>query len=142
MIRKLKKEDINSILKIWLDTNIETHNFICKNYWTNNYDLVKELLPQSEVYIYEENEEILGFVGLCDTYIAGIFVSNNNQSKGIGKKLLNHAKSLKKELSLKVYIKNENAIKFYQRENFIIEKESIDENTDEKEFSMLWKNLD
>lgn len=53
--------------------------------------------------------------------------------------MLNYAKSIKTELSLSVYQKNERAIKFYQRESFIIEAEKIDENTGEQEFLMLWE---
>ena len=120
MIRKLDKNDINQLLQIWLEVNIKTHDFIVKEYWEEQYDNVKELLPNSEIYVYEENEKIVAFVGLIENYIAGIFVSFSFQSKGIGKKLLDYIKEFKKELSLNVYVKNISAIKFYQREGFII----------------------
>jgi putative acetyltransferase len=139
MIRKLNKDDIDKVTQIWLEVNTKTHNFIPEKYWTEQFNAVKRILPQSEVYIYEQNGEILGFVGLTDNYIAGIFVSIISQSKGIGKQLLNFIKGIKTELSLSVYQKNERAIKFYQRENFIIQSENIDENTGEQEFLMLWK---
>ncbi|WP_018885441.1 GNAT family N-acetyltransferase [Paenibacillus massiliensis] len=139
MIRKLNKDDIDQVTQIWLEVNTRTHNFIPERYWTEQFNAVKEILPQSEVYVYEQGDEILGFVGLSDNYIAGIFVSTISQSKGIGRELLNYAKSIKTELSLSVYQKNERAIKFYQRESFIIEAEKIDENTGEQEFLMLWE---
>lgn len=62
-------------------------------------------------------------------YIAGIFVSNEAQSKGIGKKLLNKAKEEYIELSMEVYKNNEKAVCFYERENFVIIKEHTDEST-------------
>lgn len=68
------------------------HYFISKQYWQNNFELVKELLLQATVYVYEDNQEIQGFIGLNDEYIEGIFVSNEMQSHGIGKALLNYAK--------------------------------------------------
>lgn len=141
MIRKLDKNDINQLLQIWLEVNIKTHNFIPKEYWEEQYDNVKELLPNSEIYVYEENEKIVAFVGLIENYIAGIFVSFSFQSKGIGKKLLDYIKEFKKELSLNVYVKNISAIKFYQREGFIINSQNIDENTKEQQILMIWKSL-
>ncbi|AGR77080.1 hypothetical protein A7H1H_0769 [Aliarcobacter butzleri 7h1h] len=141
MIRKLDKNDINKLLQIWLEVNIKTHDFIVKEYWEEQYDNVKELLPNSEIYVYEENEKIVAFVGLIENYIAGIFVSFSFQSKGIGKKLLDYIKEFKKELSLNVYVKNISAIKFYQREGFIINSQNIDEETKEQQILMIWKSL-
>lgn len=141
MIRKLDKNDINQLLQIWLEVNIKTHNFIPKEYWEEQYDNVKELLPNSEIYVYEENEKIVAFVGLIENYIAGIFVSFSFQSKGIGKKLLDYIKEFKKELSLNVYVKNISAIKFYQREGFIINSQNINEETKEQQIFMIWKSL-
>lgn len=32
--------------------------------------MVRKLIPEAEVFVAEENEEIQGFIGLTDTYIA------------------------------------------------------------------------
>lgn len=58
----------------------------------NNIDLVKEMLPQAEVYVYENDCQIEGFIGLNDEYMEGIFVRDEMQSQGIGKLLLNFVK--------------------------------------------------
>ncbi|MNW44914.1 putative N-acetyltransferase YjaB [compost metagenome] len=139
MIKKLKNDDLETVMKIWLNTNIEAHDFINKNYWQGNYNLVKELLPNSTVFVYEDNSLIKGFIGLTDNYIAGIFINSDCQSKGIGKALLDYVKKDYSELSLQVYKKNIRAVKFYTRENFIVQKEQIDENTGEIELVMIWK---
>lgn len=47
MIRKLREIDLSAVMKIWLDTNIKSHNFVSKEYWTSNYEMVKEILPKS-----------------------------------------------------------------------------------------------
>ena len=139
MIRKLNNTDLDEVIKIWLNENIKTHFFISPEYWKSNETTVKNLLPLAEVYIYEENKKIIGFIGLDNDYIAGIFIKSDEQSKGIGKKLLNFVKTFKTELNLNVYIKNIKAVNFYKRENFKIKKETVDSNTDEKEFFMTWK---
>lgn len=127
-------------MQIWLDTNIEAHKFIQKEYWINNYTAVKEMLPRAEVYVYKDDNthQIVGFIGLTNNYVEGIFIKEASQSKGIGKQLLNYVKELKSVLSLRVYQKNIRAVSFYLREQFIIQTESMDDNTNEKEFIMNW----
>lgn len=140
MIRKLQKIDINRVADIWLKTNLKAHYFIPEQYWTNNYEVVKEMLPQADVYVYEDDKIIQGFIGINDEYIEGIFVSDEMQSRGIGKILLDYIKDKKDRLQLKVYQKNVRAMSFYQREGFTIQSESMDEFTREKEYVMNWES--
>ena len=122
MIRKLLNGDIDRVADIWLKTNLKAHYFISNQYWKSNYELVKEMMSQYEVYVFEADKMIQGFVGLNDKYIEGIFVSDEMQSCGIGKLLLDYVKDKKVSLRLNVYQKNARAISFYQREGFIAEK--------------------
>lgn len=140
MIRTFRESDLSAVMKIWLDTNIKAHNFISKEYWTSNYEMVKEILPKAEIYVYEDDPTNLidGFIGLTDSYIEGLFVKETAQSKGIGKQLLDHVKSIKSNMSLSVYQENIRAVHFYQREQFQIQSENIDDNTNEKELIMTW----
>lgn len=140
MIRKLQRSDIDRIAEIWLDTNLKAHDFISEQYWRSNFDMVKEMFPQAEVYVYESGEKVQGFIGLDGEYIEGIFVSDEMQSQGIGKALLDYAKSRKSELRLNVYRKNTRAIRFYRREGFSVRSEGLDEAVGEKDFLMVWKN--
>ena len=139
MIRTLQNADINRVADIWLDTNLKAHSFISAQYWKSNYELVKEMLSQAEVYVYEDGQKIQGFIGLSDKYIEGIFVSEKMQSQGIGKLLLNYIKHKKDVLRLNVYQKNIRAIHFYQREGFKIQCEGLDEVTGEKDYVMIWQ---
>ena len=142
MIRKYVDSDIDAVMQIWLNTNIQAHGFISPDYWKNNFDVVKEMLPLAEIYVYEDDcaKQIDGFIGLDDNYIEGIFVKEETQSKGIGKQLSDCAKKVKSTLRLSVYRKNEKAIKFYLREKFNIQSENVDDNTGETEFIMAWKH--
>ena len=140
MIRKFKEDDLNTVMQIWFDINIKAHHFISRQYWIDNYEMVKDILPKKEIYVYEDDNtnQINGFIGLMDNYIAGIFVNKNNQSRGIGKQLLDYVKEIKETLNLSVYQKNIRAISFYQREQFVIQSEHIDNDNNEKEFIMTW----
>ncbi|MFA9464859.1 MAG: GNAT family N-acetyltransferase [Velocimicrobium sp.] len=138
MIRKFRMEDLERVMELWLNTNIQAHDFIVKEYWISNFDMVKTILPKAELYVYEIQNKIEAFVGIDSGYIAGIFVSYKMQSKGMGKQLLEKAKEFYPKLSLTVYQKNTKAVNFYQREQFTIKQEQIDENTGEIEYFMVW----
>lgn len=135
VIRNMNKSDIDQVMQIWLAANIKAHDFIAETYWKAQFENVKEQILASEVYVCEKSNKIVGFIGLCESYIAGIFVASDFQSYGIGKRLLDYVKVLKPELYFHVYQKNIRAVKFYQRENFVIESETVD-STGEKEFLM------
>ena len=138
MIRKFEKNDINVVMEIWENENIKAHQFIPKEYWKANYNYVKEILPNAEIYVYVVESEIIGFIGVDKNYIEGIFVNTNNQCNGIGTSLLNKVKENRNTLTLSVYKKNINAINFYKKNDFKITSEGIDQATNEIEYTMIW----
>lgn len=139
MIKEFKIDYLDEVMKIWLETNIIAHYFIEKEYWINNFDLVKELLPDAKVYIFQEDNIIKGFIGIIEEgYIAGLFVKSEYQREGVGKKLIEYIKPKYSQLKLDVYSKNKNAIKFYCKNNFEIVNEKNNEDTNELEYEMIF----
>ncbi|AFS78889.1 acetyltransferase, GNAT family [Gottschalkia acidurici 9a] len=140
MITKLEIDDLEKVMKIWLETNINAHKFINEEYWNKNYDIVKEMLPQADILVYKSMDKIKGFIGISDNqYIAGLFVAKEYQGKGIGQMLLEEAKSHYSTLSLDVYSKNTKAINFYNKNGFTITKEQTSSDTGEVEYRMVWE---
>lgn len=140
MIRRLEKDDLEAVMRIWKSENIKAHSFISKEYWENNYNYVKENLPNAEIYVYSLKEDIMGFIGLNKNYIEGLFVDTSNRCNGIGTSLLNKAKENRNNLTLNVYKKNLNAINFYKKNGFVVIDENVDKDTDEIEYAMTWKS--
>lgn len=140
MIRKYKNEDRDTIMKIWKEENINTHNFIDKKYWEDNYEYVKNILPNSEIWVYLLKNEIVGFIGLNENFIEGIFIKKGFKNKGIGTEIIEYIKKQKNELQLKVYEKNLRAIEFYKKQSFKIKTKEIDDNTREYEYLMEWNS--
>ena len=139
MIKEFKIDHLEEVMKIWLETNINAHDFIERDYWVNNFDLVKKLLPDAKVYIFQENNIIKGFIGIIEEgYIAGLFVKEEYQREGIGEKLIKYIKPKYNQLKLDVYSKNKNAIKFYLKNNFKIVNEKNNEDTNELEYEMIF----
>lgn len=84
MIRSFKSTDIDEVMDIWLSGNIEAHPFVPEAYWRSNFLFVKEAILKSEVYVAESDNAVVGFIGLQDDFIAGLFIDRNLRSQGIG----------------------------------------------------------
>ena len=140
MIRKFETQDLDTVMQIWLHGNLDAHAFIPASFWKAHFGMVRDMLPQAELYVHENEapRQIDGFIGLTGNHIEGIFVAKAARSKGVGKALLEYAKSRKPSLTLSVYQKNQRALAFYRREQFVVQSEGIDEDTNEAEIQMLW----
>ena len=116
MIRKFENLDLDAVMQIWLQANLDAHAFIAASFWTEHFEMVRDLLPQAELYVHEDagTRQIDGFIGLTENHIEGIFVAESARSKGIGKALLEYAKSRKPYLTLSVYQKNAYAVQKVQ----------------------------
>lgn len=138
MIRKFNAKDTTKIMQIWLETNVQAHDFIAKNYWYDNYQAVCDALSTAEIFVFIENNEIKGFVGIIENYIAGLFVLKEFQGQCIGKKLLDKCKEIYPRLTLKVYRKNLPAVTFYLNNDFVVAEKLLDENVQGEELAMVW----
>lgn len=140
IIKRINQQDLTKLLQIWLETNIEAHDFIDASYWESKYQEVENALPEATLFLYREESscEIVGFLGLMDDYIAGLFVRKVYQRKGIGKKLLLAVQQERECLELSVYQKNQRAYQFYLSQGFTEVKKSMDEERTEEEISMIW----
>lgn len=138
MIRKFETKDKKRVMQIWLEANMEAHDFVPDNYWLSQYQSVEEQLLQADIYVYEQDGKIQGFAGMVKDYLAGIFVDRKCRSMGIGKTLLECVKKNYPAFSLNVYQKNQRAVDFYLREGLSVVSKGIDEDTTEMDYTMAW----
>lgn len=138
MILKMNSDQLEDVLTIWLDTNQDAHYFIPNNHWQQQLPAVREAMKTAEIYVYQHHGEIVGFIGLVDTYLAGLFVAKSAQRHGIGHALINKAKTIAPLLTLAVYAKNQQAFRFYSKEGFAVIGKSQDSATGEYEYQMEW----
>ena len=141
MIRSLENKDINKIMDIWLESTIKAHDFIEKEYWEKNYYTVKDLYIQiSETFVYEDEEDIKGFISIINKeYIGALFVDVNYQGNGVGKALIDYASNKYINLSLAVYKQNNKSVEFYKNRGFEIIEEQINEDSGYIEYIMKKK---
>ncbi|MCG0780235.1 MULTISPECIES: GNAT family N-acetyltransferase [Lactobacillaceae] len=142
MITKLNSfsdRDLEQLAQIWLNGNLQAHSFIPAQYWKNQFVNIKKMLPEANIFVYRNNETIVGFLGELDGYIAGLFVDMNYRNQGVGSRLINYLKQINDKLTLSVYVDNINAVNFYENKDFIIDSVGMDTETDSKEYHMIWE---
>ena len=143
MIRKIKEEDLTNVMTIWVKGNFKANSFIEKDYWLEIYNQTKlDFLENYKTYVYVENDEILGFISICDNEIKAIYVKEEKRENGIGTKLLNHCRDNlgeNTEMYVKIFEKNMKGILFFSKRQFKNNKIQLNEQFNETEYVMTWK---
>ncbi|KQZ95750.1 acetyltransferase [Rhizobium sp. Root564] len=128
-IRRYRPVDNTPLSSIWYEASVQAHAFLGEERLSQQRALVQAAyLPQAETWVACVNETPVGFIGLIDNFIGGLFVSPHYQGKGIGAALLAHAFRLKGNLSLTVYADNQAAHRFYHHHGFHdVSRHSVDD---------------
>ena len=138
MIRLAERQDLDRIMEIWLEGNLQAHDFVDPAYWTGCLQEVREAIAQADVWVWDENSRVEAFAGMVEHYLAGLFVSGAQRGKGIGGLLLEHIKEQRFPLTLHVYSRNAGAVQFYERHGFGTVSEYIDPETCQPEREMIF----
>jgi GNAT superfamily N-acetyltransferase len=76
-------------------------------------------LGHADVWVAEGGGRVAGFAGLSGNELTHLYVEPSAQNRGVGTRLLDHAKSLRPDrLELWVFQANEGARRFYERHGF------------------------
>lgn len=110
----------NAVLtEIWHAASTLAHPFLGEARLLAHRKLVSELyLPEAETWVACLDGKPVGFIGLLECYIGGIFVAPDVQGQGIGQALIAHSLSLKPHLDLDVYGRNQRSCDFYKQLGF------------------------
>ena len=55
MIRKFETQDLDAVMQIWLHANLNAHAFIPASFWEAHFEMVRDRLPQAELYVHEND---------------------------------------------------------------------------------------
>jgi len=119
MIRKHKEKDLEQIMTIWNDASTLAHPFLSDKFVEKVKSDMRHLyIPDSETWVFEDTNSIVGFISMIDNEIGGLFVSSNNHYKGIGTKLVDFVAKQNKVLEVDVFEKNTIGRAFYKKYGF------------------------
>lgn len=139
MIRKYKENEIPVLIDIWEQAAALAHPFLSieftkmvKEAMTNMY------LPNSNTWVYEESETIVGFISMAENEIGGLFILPKYHSKGIGTSLVNYISQFYNELEVEVFNENKIGKPFYDKIGFNTINEYVQKETDQKVLRMKY----
>lgn len=126
MIRAYTQSDRDAVVKVWYEASFIAHSFLPAEFWDSERDDLKnKYLPTAETWVFEEEGEVVGFISLLGNAIGGLFVMPSSQGKGIGRQLIEYARTMKTNLSLQVFKENIKSRHFYEKCGFITTAESL-----------------
>jgi hypothetical protein len=121
LIKDLTEDEIFRCIKI-LNSNFKKNRF-------NTY---------SSIIYYIIGSDIIGFVGISDNHLNQLCVNSNYRNRGIATGIINKSKEILQDTIHLFVDKNksntEYLVKFYEKNDFIIEYEN------DIEFKMIYKN--
>jgi ribosomal protein S18 acetylase RimI-like enzyme len=121
LIKDLTENEIFRCIKL-LNSNFKKNRF-------NTYN---------SIIYYIIGSDIIGFVGISDNYLNQLCVNSNYRNRGIATGLINKSKEILQDTIYLFVDKNksntEYLVKFYEKNDFIIEYEN------DIEFKMIYKN--
>jgi putative acetyltransferase len=119
MIRKHKETDLEVILDIWYKSSTLAHPFLDNAFVEKVKKDMRELyVPGSETWVYEEEDEVIGFISMMENEIGGLFVLPDHHSKGVGTQLVKFIRESHEVLEVEVFTENKIGRAFYDKYGF------------------------
>ena len=132
MIREYNEKDIQTVFNIWYQASTIAHPFLNSVFVEKaKKDMYEIYIPNSKTWVFEEDEIVVGFIGMMGNEIGGLFVYPQHQSKGIGTKLVGFISNKFDELEVEVFKKNKKGRAFYDKYGFKLMNEYVHEETGE-----------
>ncbi|MBD9661763.1 MULTISPECIES: acetyltransferase [Pantoea] len=117
-----QRSDFEAITTVWEASVRATHHFLQDADIRALRPLVREqYLPMVELRVYrDEQQNIVGFLGVADNRLEMLFVAPQVFGLGIGKQLMRFAIEQMNVTELDVNEQNPQALGFYQHQGFVI----------------------
>ena len=130
MIRKYEEKDLEDLLEAWYTASQVAHPFLSEDFFEQERKNIAEIhIPNVETWVYEKDNKVIGFISLMESEVGAIFVDPDFHGMGIGRALMEHAKSVRAFLELDVFEDNKIGRGFYDKCGFIKVSEHLHEET-------------
>lgn len=124
MIRKIEAADYPRLIEIWESAVKNTHDFLKQE----DFLYYKKQLPMYFEHVslfgFEQEERLVGFMGIADHSLEMLFVDNDYRYCGIGKTLVTYAIAALHVNKVDVNEQNVQAVGFYKHMGFEIQRRS------------------
>lgn len=118
MIRKVDSGQYPELVGIWEAAVLATHDFLSREDFLAIRTRLPEYFDYVDIYAYEKDGKLFGFIGVADGNIEMLFVSE--RGTGIGSKLLAYAIENLGAGKVDVNEQNTAARGFYESRGFVV----------------------
>lgn len=128
-VRQARPADAPRLLEIWLEASRVGHPFLGEAALQEQLPKLRDIyIPLADNWVAVDDDRILGFIGLLDNHIGGLFVAPEAHRRGAGRLLLEHASNRLGALSVEVYELNGPACSFYRSCGFeLVGRKPVDD---------------
>jgi putative acetyltransferase len=125
-IRQGTQADHAVLLDIWLRSVRATHAFLSEDDIQSLLPLVRDLaLPALELWVLcTDSGTVVGFLGMSGSKMEALFLAPEFHRQGGGRRLVQHARELRGEITVDVNEQNLSACRFYEACGFVAEGRS------------------
>lgn len=114
-LRLAREADLDALTDLWEASACASHTFMESDDFRQMRPYMRDaLLPSMDVWIAEQADVPVGFVGVRDRHVELLYIEQDHQHRGIGSLLLEHVHAT----SVEVYQDNVVGVSFYQRCGF------------------------
>jgi putative acetyltransferase len=118
IIREYRGTDKQKIMEIYDAAILSSHKFLEDEMLISERELMNDEIDKdtSKTLVIEEGGCVVGFANfITETALAGFFVAPSCQGNGLGKYLIEHIQSTRKEIDLAVYKRNTRGVRFLRK---------------------------
>jgi putative acetyltransferase len=130
-IRRATPADRETLFDVWLRSVRATHSFVSEDDMAAFIPLVREYLGSSGTDFWvlcAPDHAVMGFMGLAGSKMESLFLAPEFHGRGGGRRLVEHARGLRGELTVDVNEQNTGAVAFYEACGFVVEgRSALDE---------------
>ncbi|MEP2935181.1 MAG: GNAT family N-acetyltransferase [Gilvibacter sp.] len=138
MIREYQEKDLSQIIAIWHEAQSIAHPFLQPEFVEEVKGMMQhQFIPNAKTWVFQTNEELIGFIAMMQNEIGGLFVKPKEQQKGVGGMLLAYVSKFHERLEVEVFDKNNIGKPFYIKHGFVMSSEYVHDATNQKVHRML-----
>jgi putative acetyltransferase len=126
-IRPSTPQDHSVLFDVWLRSVQATHTFVAVADIETFKPLVRDYLASNETEFWvlcDSDGSIMGFMGLAGPRMESLFLAPEFHRRGGGRRLVEHARATRGELTVDVNEQNTGAVDFYEACGFVVEGRS------------------
>lgn len=130
MIREYQPADRESVLDIWARASTLAHPFLSQDFLERErFEISNVHLPKAATWVWEADGRVVGFMSLLGNEIGALFVDPEFHRSGIGRALVDRARTLRGEVEVEVFERNLPGRAFYARLGFEVLHRKVHEPT-------------